>query len=536
MVKRAIIHVENTENLLDFAHYLNSAGWTILSANKTEELLRKEKIPVIREQALMESNLYVNDTSQLIRKILLSKYEQDNDFALEERNDTNIYIVCINLVPEISTATPSKVTGASIKPANFYISSVLRNSFANYENVLILTDPADYKEAMIQLKTDNITKEFRTYLAAKALNLMSAYDSALAASIIQKQEFDVKLMTYLMYPYRIGMELHNGANAQQDGYFYRSPTQAGALNGFLKLQGKELTYNIISDVSFAWERISTLYAILKNQYSVKSTNCDGYSFTTLFTPLTGTVFTIAVKFGSIIGAALATNVLDSFKNTYSYDTKNISDAVLACSAVIDGAAASEIIKGSFSAVVAPSFTVEAKEVLSSNKNIRLIPSAKVTNISMDGKLVSGGLLLQSRDNELFEHWNVKTKNRPSQYKTDEMAFGMLLVMGANSYSCVILKENTIVGMTQGCTSPNEALTFVYENAIHRTKIIKDEPVGDVLVCDSTIPFNGPIKKLIDKGITAIIQTGGTPADNEFIKYCDERGVVMVFTDMTHISF
>ena len=91
-------------------------------------------------------------------------------------------------------------------------------------------------------------------------------------------------------------------------------------------------------------------------------------------------------------------------------------------------------------------------------------------------------------------------------------------------------------MTQGCTSPNEALTFVYENAIHRTKIIKDEPVGDVLVCDSTIPFNDPIKKLIDKGITAIIQTGGTPADNEFIKYCDERGVVMVFTDMTHISF
>ncbi len=532
MIKRALIHVENTENLLDFTKYLSSAGWTILSANKTEDLLKKEKIPVLHEQALVENNLYVNDTSQLVRKILLSKYEQPEDFILQNHDENNIFIVCMNVNPDMVSGLFSKNSNQQIRPASFFVTTIIRNSFVNYENVLILTDPSDYKEAMIQLKTDNITKEFRTYLAGKALNMISAYDAGLAASILQNQQYGLPFMNYLMYPYRKTLQLHGGANPQQNGYLYKSPSNAGALNGFLKVQGKELTYNIISDVSFAWEKISLLYAILKTQYTVKSTNCDGYDFTTQFTPLTGTVFTIAVKFSSIIGAALSTNVLDSFKNTYTYDTQNITDAVLACSAVIDASAAQEIIKGSFVAVVAPSFTSDAKEILALNKNIRLIPSSKVSNISLDGKLINGGILIQTRDTELFTHWHVKTKNRPSQFQTDEMAFGMLLVMGARSYSSVLLKDNAIVAMAQGNTSSNRSLSIVYENAKLRGESYPD----GVLVCDSAIPFDQPVKTLIESGVTAIIQTGGTPADNEFINYCDERGIVMVFTDMTHISF
>ncbi len=532
MIKRALIHVENTENLLDFTNYLSSAGWTILSANKTEDLLKKEKIPVVHEGALIENNLYLNDMSLLIHRILRSKYEHPDSSFSQNDNEDNIFIVCMNINPDMNMGILTKNFGSQIRPANFLFTTIIRNSFFNYENILLLTDPSDYKEAMIQLKTDSITKEFRTYLAGKALNMISAYDAGLAASILQNKQYGLQFMNYLMYPYKKTMHLQGGANPQQIGFLYKSPSNTGALNGFLKVQGKELTYNIISDISFAWEKISLLYEILKTQYTVKSTNCDGYDFTTQFTPLTGTVFTIAVKFSSIIGAALSTNVLDSFKNTYTYDTQNITDAVLACSAVIDASAAQEIIKGSFAALVAPGFTSEAKEILSLNKNIRLIPSSKVSNINLDGKLINGGILIQTRDTELFTHWHVKTKNRPSQFQTDEMAFGMLLAMGARSYSSVLLKNNAIVAMAQGNTSPNRALSLVYENA----KLKDLNSFGDVLVCDSEIQFDQSVKNLIDAGVTAIIQTGGTPADNEFINYCDERGIVMVFTDMTHISF
>ena len=151
-------------------------------------------------------------------------------------------------------------------------------------------------------------------------------------------------MNYLMYPFRKEIPLQKGANSQQSAYLYKSPSDYGTMGSFLKTPGKDLPYNLISDICYAWGQISNLYTILKNQYTVKSTNSDGYAFTTQFTPLTGTVFTIAVKYNSIVGAALSTNVVDSFRLTYTYDHENTGDVTLACSAVIDAPAATEIVK------------------------------------------------------------------------------------------------------------------------------------------------------------------------------------------------
>lgn len=544
MIKRAIIHVENPDNILEFAEFLSKSGWTIISANKTEELLKKNKIPVVREPALIENNLYVNDTSQLTRRIMLTHYPDSNEtFTTQyDQEENNYFLICMNAYPSIEKEATLTQLKDKVKPINYYVTTILRNAFVNYENVLILTDPADYKEAMTQIRTNNISDKFRLYLAGKALNLVSAFDSGIAASILQAKVMNVDFMNYLTFPFMKDQTLHGGANPQQSSALYKYPTDSSSVNTFLKIQGKDLTYNILGDVSLAWEQISTLYTNLKTQYNVQSKNCDGYEFTTQFTPLTGTVFTIAVKHRAIVGATLSDSVIESFKNTYSYDFQNITDVTLGCSAVIDDAAAREIVKCNFAALVAPGFTTEAKEILAENKNLRLVPTAKVVCSDLDGQLVNGGLLLQTKDNVLFDKWFVKTKNRPSQNKTDQMAFGMLLAMGSRSYSVVILKNNTITGISQGCVSSIKAVENALEEA--EQNYIRsggdlnapDIKLGDVLISDAELPFCDATKKLIDKGITAIIQTGGTPQDEEFINYCNEKGIVMVFTGMTHISF
>lgn len=544
MTKRAIIHVENSDNVLEFAEFLASSGWTIVSANKTEELLKKNKIPVQHEPALVENNLYVTDTNQLIRRIISTHSSDDtvtyaNQFDIDENN---YYIICMNLYPSVrKEATFSELKDAA-RPVNYSASTVIRSAYDNFENILILTDPEDYKEAMIQLRTENITPQFRMYLAGKALNLVSAFDAGIAATILRSKDTSVNFMNYLSFPFQKDTELHGGANPQQDSCLYKYPSDSSTINNFVKIQGKELTYNILSDVSLAWEQISTLYTNLKTQYNVQSKNCDGYDFTTQFTPLTGTVFTLAVKHKSIVGASLSTSVIDSLSKTYNYDYENITDAILGCSAVINEAAAEQILKCNFSAVVAPGFTAEAKETLAANKNIRLIPTARVVCSGMDGQLVNGGLLLQTKDNILFEKWNVKTRNRPSQIITDQMAFGTLLTMGARSYSAVILQENTILGISQACTSTLKAVNSVLEETVQTLQRkgmdfnSPDTKLGAVLITDAEIPFCDAVKTLIDKGVTAIIQTGGTKQDKEFIDYCNERNVVMVFTGMTHVSF
>lgn len=552
MTKRAVIHVENTENLVEFAEFLVSDGWTILSANKTEEILKKQKIPVTKESALSENNMFMADTSKLIRRVMLTKYHEEDEPYLShpDEEENNIYIVCMNVLPSINTAIVSKQFDNQLCPKNFYVTTLLRNAFRNYENLLILTDPDDYKEAMIQIRTGSISKDFRTYLAAKALNLVSAFDAGLSASILQSSKINEQFMNYMMMPFKKELPLHCGMNAQQTAFLYKSPSEEGSVGNFLKYQGKDLPYTLVNDISYAWKQINTLFTLLKNQPTVKSTNSDGYEFTTQFTPLTGTVFSLAVKFGTILGASHATNVLDSFKATFTYDSVMTTDTVFACSAVINTEAAEEIVKGNFAAIVAPSFTTEAKQILSKNKKTKLVPSFKVTNIELDLRFINGGLLVQTKDSTLFNQWKVRTKNRPSQIQTDEMVFGMLLVMGARSYSAVLLKQNSICGIAQGCTSEKRAIDGVlfesmkfqeYAKGVYSDKLgishdIDTSNLGEVLVCDGAIPFCESTKKLIDSGVKAVLQTGGTSTDDEFIEYCNEHGVVMVFTGMTHLSF
>lgn len=525
MTKRAVIQVENTEKIIDLAKYLEASGWTIVTAGKNAELFRKEKIQFENESALYETELNSAEASKLVYNIM----NTDED-GLE---GNNIYLVCINVFP----IPPARdVMSFNVRDANYYLAAVARGAFVNYQNVLILSDPDDYEEAMIQLRTDSVSKEFRLYLASKALNMVSAYDSSIASSILLNSKYGSPFMNYLMLPLKKQNMVHNGSNPQQVSCLYNYSYEQGATSGIKKLQGKELNYNIICDLSVAWEQISTLFSCLKNQFTVSSVNNEGYEFTSQFTPLTGTVFTVAVKFKSIIGAALSTNVLDSFKKTHTYDTETIDDVVLGCSAVIDKKAAEEIVNYKCAAIIAPSFTDDAKEILAANKNIRLIPTAKVTVSDYELQLVNGGMLLETRDKALFDKWYVKTRMRPSQKQTDELALGMLLAKNSRSYTAVLLRANSIVGISQACSSVRKAMRNVLieaEEYIERNQL-QGTTLGDILVSDAPIPFCKEVKELIEKGVTAIIQTGGTYSDDEFIKFCDERGVVMIFTNQTHI--
>src|SRR5574344_812253 len=104
MTKRAVIHVENTEKLVEFAEFLVSDRWTILSANKTEEILKKQKIPVTKESALSENNIFMADTSKLIRRVMLTKYHEEDETYLShpDEEENNIYIICMNVLPSIN--------------------------------------------------------------------------------------------------------------------------------------------------------------------------------------------------------------------------------------------------------------------------------------------------------------------------------------------------------------------------------------------------------------------------------------------------
>ena len=103
----------------------------------------------------------------------------------------------MNVLPMVHSITSEKKLKSVTRPFNFYISTLLRNAFLNYENIIILSDPADYKEAMIQLRTNSVTSEFKMHLAAKALNLVSAFDGGIASSLLMTSQDENDFMNYL---------------------------------------------------------------------------------------------------------------------------------------------------------------------------------------------------------------------------------------------------------------------------------------------------------------------------------------------------
>ena len=152
-------------------------------------------------------------------------------------------------------------------------------------------------------------------------------------------------------------------------------------------------------------------------------------------------------------------------------------------------------------------------------------------------------MIQQREKTLFNHWYIKTKTRPSQLKSDELAFGMLLALKTRSYSALLIKQNAIVGVAQACPSMEKALGEVHYFVRAYTLLHNgntdfnpnDNPIADVLVVDEKIHFGEEIIRLIDLGLSTIIETGGAPDDDEFIKYCDDHNVSLIFTGMSHIS-
>ena len=544
MTKRAIIHVENTEGVLEFARFLSGAGWTIISANKTEDLLHREKIPVSREQALVENNIYFTDTSKLVQSILNTKYpDSDNQPLNPSDRENDIYILCINFYPSMNPPVkPNNIQQikAITKPGNYYISTLLRNAFVNYENILILTDPADYKEAIIQLRTNNITDNFRVYLAAKALNLLAAYDSGLSDTLLMEAHQKGDFLNYLLFPYRKHQALRSGLNPQQKACLYKFPFETGVMTGLQKLPAKDLSYGTISDASLVWEEICMMYGNLKNQSNVKSTNFDGYTFTTQFTPQTGTVFTVAVKYNQILGASFSSDILSSFQNTCQSKNYDVDNVTIGSSSVIDDNAANEMIKHPLAAIVAPGFTDKAKEIFEQNKSIKLISVSKVSNVEYSVKLLNGGVLFQTRDSTIFNHWSVKTKKRPAQYMADQMIFGMMLAIATKTHTAVLIKNFSIISIAQGCRSEKRAMEeLLFELGEYtgtNQAYNKENPVADLLVCDTAFSLNDSVKKLIDMGVSAIIQTGGKPDDDELINYCGEHDVTLIFTGTSHISY
>lgn len=536
MKRKAIIYAENTEKLVNFTNYLVQNDWELFSGGDAATFLSENSVPFTYEQSLSSSPKGRVAFLSMLDDVVTAKNE---DAVTENDNydDVPYSLLCVNVVPLYKKVSDLLENSSVNNPIDFKHILLIRAAAKNFQNVLILTDPEDYKEAMIQLRTDNITEEFRLYLAGKALNLTAAYDASCSNSIIFSAN-NVDFPNYLVIPYKREKMLSQGSNAHQKAYLYSQGLKSSALYGIKKIQGKESNYNLIKNYFHAWKIVSRLLKNIKNPYEVPSVDCSGYSYFTQFTPAAGLVFTVALKYGNPIGAALADDVRGAFLKMYNRVPDEFHGACIGCSAVIDENAADLFVKLDILAIIAPDFTEEARKILSENKDLRLIMASNPISESYELQSIDGGLLAQSTDRTLFEKWKVVTKRRPTQAQIDALAFGALINCFTKSDSVVIVNEYLIIGISSALATRKNAIDCaVYDARMSfKKQITSPSTDAEILICDTSIPFSESLQTVADIGVKAILQSGGSSTDDKVIAFCDEHDIAMVFTGMEHIAF
>jgi phosphoribosylaminoimidazolecarboxamide formyltransferase/IMP cyclohydrolase len=241
---------------------------------------------------------------------------------------------------------------------------------------------------------------------------------------------------------------------------------------------------------------------------------------------------VIVKHANPCGVALGANAVEAYKRALQTDPTSAFGGIIAFNVDVDAAAATELAKLFVEVLIAPSFTAEAKQILSAKQNVRLleIPLGDGVN-AMDFKRVGGGLLVQSADskNVLLNDVRVVSKKQPTQQELQDMMFAWRVAKYVKSNAIVFCGNNMTLGVGAGQMSRIDSARIASIKAQNAGLSL----AGSVVASDAFFPFRDGLDVVVDAGATCVIHPGGSMRDQEVIDAADERGVVMVYTGTRH---
>ena len=546
MKRRALISVFYKEGILELASYLNKAGWEIVSTGGTAKHLQENNIPVTDVSSLTGFPECLDGRVKTLHPaihagLLARRNDKSHVETLENLNLAAIDLVCVNLYPFFEKVQAGLSQEETVEFIDIGGPTMLRSAAKNYHDVIVLTDSADYPEAINSLKAENVPLEFKKRLAGKVFDLTSAYDAAVARYLL-----DEEYPSYWPLSLKKGQSLRYGENSHQSAALYLHTDKPGVLGGMVQLHGKELGYNNIRDLDLAWK------AACAFGLSADGTGPAGEDEARRLIPgpgigdaadsRSGKVCCVAVKHNTPCGIALGDTLLEAYEKTFACDPVSIFGGIVACTESVDAATAAKLGELFLEIVAAPDFENGALEILKQKKNLRILKLAKAPAEKHEYIAVDGGLLVQQCDRSLMEKWEVVTKTPPAKEDIRDMIFGMRAVTFVKSNAIMIVKEEAATGIGGGqvnriwpAVQSLERSKAAIEAAAAGNNPWKDSSPARILASDAFFPFADVVEAAAAAGIKAIIQPGGSVNDKLSIEACDKHGIAMVFTGTMHFK-
>ena len=507
---RALVSVSDKTGVVEFAQQLRSLGWEIIATGGTMKLLRDSGVEVINISDVTGfPEICDGRVKTLHPKVhggLLARRDDESHLAaLKENSIEFIDMVCVNLYPFRQTiAKPDVTMEDAIENIDIGGPSMLRSAAKNYKDVTVVCNPENYAKIIEEIKANgNTTVETRLQLSAEAYTHTAQYDSMIATYMRKAAGLNEKLFL----EFDLVQGLRYGENPHQQAKFYGS-AEAGAysLANAKQLNGKELSYNNIQDANAAL--------------------CIVREF--------DEPFCVGLKHMNPCGAAIGSDVVDAWAKAYEADKVSIFGGIVAVNREVNREVA-ELMKPIFLEIImAPSFSDEALEVLSTKKNLRLLQVDMSKDESVVNQYVSvnGGLLVQDLDKTTatVTAEMCVTETKPTAEQVTDLNFGWRVVKHVKSNAIVVVKDGHTVGVGAGQMNRvgSAEIALKQAQAAGFTE-------GLVLASDGFFPFDDTVTLAAQYGVTAIVQPGGSVRDEDSVKKANECGIAMVCTGMRHFK-
>ena len=521
-VKRALLSVTDKSGLVDFARALSALGVDLISTGGTARALREAGLPVRDIAELTGFPEMLDGRVKTLHPkvhggILHVRDNPTHQAAVAEHAIEPIDMVVVNLYAfEKTAAKPGATFTELIENIDIGGPSMLRSAAKNFEDVAVVTSPADYPALAEELTSGagTLSRETRWRLAQQAFATTAAYDTAIANALEQAAlgEPDSPLaLTRTGFPaavriaYPRAASLRYGENPHQQAALYADGSGAG-IAGARQLQGKELSYNNLVDLDACWELTREFEA------SSESGNPDG-------------AFVAIIKHTNPCGAATGASVLEAYQKALAADPVSAFGGVLGVNRHIDEAAAEEIARLFVEAIAAPGFTEGALARFSAKKNLRLVVAKPATPARVL-KQVSGGLLLQDPDAPAAVTLTTVTVRPPSPEESASLGFAWRIAKHVKSNAIVYARDGQTIGIGAGQMSRVDAAPFGAMKAVLPL-------AGSVAASAAVFTFPDGLEVVAESGATAVIQPGGSVKDADVIAAADRLGLAMVFTGVRH---
>ena len=509
--RRALLSASDKTRIVELARELHELGFELISTGGTARLLASSGLPVIEVAAetgfpeIMDGR--VKTLHPKVHGALLGRSGIDDDVMREQRIRP-IDLLVVNLYPFAATiARPGCSYADAVENIDVGGPAMLRAAAKNHERVTVLVDPADYRGVLDELRAGNVSDATRRRLATKAFAHTGQYD-AMVSNWLRRQQADAPYPDTLALGYRKKQDLRYGENPHQTAAFYTDPQAAGAcIATAVQLQGKELSFNNIADADTALECV--------RQFD--SPAC------------------VVVKHANPCGAALASTSLEAYQRAYETDPTSAFGGIIAFNRPLDATTVAAILERQFVEVIlAPSIGTEARATLAAKPNVRVLETgdlAAPTAAIPELRSVTGGLLLQSRDDGMVDAGELKTVTRraPTAAELADLLFAWRICKFVKSNAIVFARDGMTVGIGAGQTSRVISTRIAAIKAADAGLAV----AGSVMASDAFFPFRDGLDAAAELGVRAVIQPGGSQRDTEVIAAADERDVAMVFTGMRH---